>query len=125
MKKLFRFHRGSLDESLATTIEVSGFAELLYKVMATYGDSICNVKIQKKYIHDPRLPKEWNEICFYVVADFDGYKEQCIGMSNFYESGFMQAGANLGYAVDNFMKLLCEPAIKSINKFVILTKKNI
>ena len=95
MKKLFRFHRGSLAESLETTIEVSGFSELLDKVMETYGDSISNVKIQKKCFHDPRLPEEWNEICFYVVADFDGYKEQCIGMSNFYESGFIQAGANL------------------------------
>ena len=103
MKKLFRFHRGSLDESLATTIEVSGFAELLDKVMATYGDSICNVKIQKKCIHDPRLPKEWNEMCFYVVADFDGYKEQCIGMSNFYEFGYEQDWAKLGFAVRNML----------------------
>lgn len=103
MKKLFRFHRGSLEDSLATTIEVSGFAELLDKIIATYGDSISNVKIQKKCIHDPRLPKDWNEICFYVVADFDGYKEQCIGMCNFYESEFIQAGANLGSAVRNML----------------------
>ena len=125
MKKLFRFHRGSFDESLATTIEVSGFAELLDKVLETYGDSISNVKIKKDGIHDPRLPEEWNELCFYVVADFNGYKEQCIGMSNFYESGFIQAGANLGFAVDNFMKVLCEPAVKFIDKFVIFKKKNI
>lgn len=123
MKKLFRFHRGSLADSLATTIEVSGFAELFDKVMETYGDSISNVKIKKDGIRDPRLPEEWNELCFYVVADFDGYKEQCIGMSNFYQSGFMQAVVNLGYAVDNFMKLLCEPAVKFINK--VFTKKNI
>ncbi|WP_290437757.1 hypothetical protein [Muribaculum intestinale] len=125
MKKLFRFHRGSLAESLDTTIEVSGFAEVLEKVMETYGDSISNIKIKKEGLHDPRLPEDWNELCFYVVADCDGYKEQCIGMSNFYESGFIQAGVNLGYAVDNFMKLLCEPVFKSINKFVISTKKNI
>lgn len=123
MKKLFRFHRGTLAESLDTTIEVSGFAELLEKVMETFGDSISNVQIKKECIHDSRLPEDWNEVCFYVVADFDGYKEQCIGMSNFYESGFIQAGANLGYAVDNFMKLLCEPAVKYINK--VFTKKHI
>ncbi len=48
MKKLFRFHRGSLAESLDTTIEVSGFAEVLEKVMETYGDSISNIKIKKE-----------------------------------------------------------------------------
>ena len=101
MKKLFRFHRGSLGESRATTIEVSGFAELLDKVIATYGDSISNVKIQKKCMHDPRLPKEWNETSFCVVADFDGYKEQCIGMSNFYEFEPNQDLAKLALAVRN------------------------
>lgn len=106
MKKLFRFHRGSLEDSLATTIEVSSFAELLDKVMETYGDNISNIKIKKDGIHDPRLPEGWNELCFYVVADFDGYKEQCIGMSNFYESEFIQAGANLGSAVRSMLSQL-------------------
>ncbi len=103
MKKLFRFHRGSLAESLDTTIEVSGFAELLEKVLETYGDSINNVKIKKECVHDPRLPEDWNEVSFYVVADFDGYKEQCIGMSNFYEMEAFQSWAYLGRAVRDML----------------------
>lgn len=103
MKKLFRFHRGSLDESLATTIEVHDFAELLDKVMETYGDCISNVKINKEVIQDPRLPKDWNGCCFYVVADFNGYKEQCIGMSNFYEWDLGQCWANLSLVVRNIL----------------------
>lgn len=117
MKKLFRFHRGSLAESLETTIEVSGFAELLDKVMETFGDSISNVKIKKKCFHDPRLPEGWNDVCFYVVADFNGYKEQCIGMSNFYESGFIQAGANFHFAVINMLSVMRGEICSLINFF--------
>ena len=34
---------------------------------------------------DERLPKEWGSIEYMVVADFDGYKGQCIGFANFKE----------------------------------------
>lgn len=112
MKKLFRFHRGTLAESLDTTIEVSGFAEVLEKVMETYGDSISNVKIKKEGLHDPRLPEDWNELCFYVVADFDGYKEQCIGMSNFYEWEAGQCWAKLGYEVKKMYSMI---ALRGLN----------
>lgn len=89
MKKLFRFHRGALADSLETTVEVSGLEELR-KIVS---DSIAwadreyfkNIRIQKEAYNDPRLPEEWNGVSHYVVADFDGYKGQCVGMSNFYE----------------------------------------
>lgn len=89
MKKLFRFHRGLLAESLETTMEVSGLPELCEKI----ADSVAwadrnyfkNIRIKNEAYHDPRLPAEWGSISYYVVADFDGYKEQCIGMCNFYE----------------------------------------
>ncbi len=89
MKKLFRFHRGSLDESLATTVEVSGLDELRKIVSESIAwadrDYYKNICIQKEVHNDPRLPSGWNGISHYVVADFDGYKAQCVGMCNFYE----------------------------------------
>lgn len=89
MKKLFRFHRGSLADSLATAIEVNGVADLVEKVQADWDavspGYIRNIRIKNKQYKDNRLPKEWNGVSYYVVADFEGYKGQCIGMSNFYE----------------------------------------
>lgn len=89
MKKLFRFHRGTLADSLATTIEVSGLAELIKKIKADYDKFVpvylSNIRIDPEPHKDDRLPKEWNGVSYYVVADFDGYKGQCISMSNFYE----------------------------------------
>lgn len=89
MKKLFRFHHGILSDSLKTTIEVSGLADLQKRVQA-YWDSVApnyirNIRIENRPIHDSRLPSEWNCVSYYVVADFDGYVGQCIGMCNFYE----------------------------------------
>lgn len=89
MKKLFRFHRGLLADSLATTIEVSGLAELTEKVNAYWNDFapdyLSNIRIDPTPHEDSRLPEEWGGVSYYVVADFDGYEGQCIGMSNFYE----------------------------------------
>lgn len=86
MEKLFRFHRGLLDESLETTTFVTGLpaikafisenAPLLYH-------SIKNIRIKHEPYVDDRLPKEWGCIEYMVVADFDGYKGQCIGYTNF------------------------------------------
>lgn len=89
MKKLFRHHRGLLSYSLATTIEVAGLADL-QKQLQAHWDSfapgyISNIRIKDKPCQDPRLPREWGGVSYYVVADFDGYTGQCIGMSNFYE----------------------------------------
>jgi len=86
MKKLFRFHRGLLADSLATTIEVSGLAELQKKIEAQYPQGyISNIHIDPTPHKDSRLPEEWGGVSYYVVADFEGYEEQCFGMSNFYE----------------------------------------
>lgn len=88
MKKLFRFHRGLLADSLATTIEVSGLAELVEKVKEEWDfapNYLSNICIDPTPHKDSRLPEEWCGVSYYVVADFEGYKGQCIGMSNFYE----------------------------------------
>lgn len=84
MRRLFRFHRGGLAESLETTIEVKGLYELK-QILAKELPYVHNVRIRRTWIPDDRLPEEWNGGCHYVVADFDGYIGQCIGMCNFYE----------------------------------------
>lgn len=84
MKKLFRYHRGSLADSLETTIEVSGLYELR-QTLAQELPYVHNIRIMRTKIPDDRLPAEWGGYSHYVLADFDGYFGQCIGMSNFYE----------------------------------------
>lgn len=83
--KLFRTHRGGLVESLETTIKVDGITDLLRHI-AKEMPWAKNVKIRGEAIKDTRLPSEWNNLSYYVVADFEGYTEQCIGMTNFFES---------------------------------------
>jgi len=78
-----------LADSLSTTIEVSGLAELIEKVNAEWDfapNYLSNIRIDSKPHKDSRLPEEWGRVSYYVVADFDDYKGQCIGMSNFYEA---------------------------------------
>lgn len=87
MKKLFRLHRGGFAESLATTTEVTGLSDMKAKLRSML---LCpvfynNIRIDKMPLADPRLPKEWEGVSYYILADFDGYRGQCIGMCNFYE----------------------------------------
>lgn len=81
---LFRSHRGGLSESLSTTVEVKGLTDLIEHIKKEMPWAE-NVKILGEKVKDNRLPPEWNNTSYYVVADFDGYKEQCIGMTNFFE----------------------------------------
>lgn len=84
MKKLFRFHRGSLKDSLATITEVTGLDEIRHMV-AKEMPFAHNVQISWYSFPDSRLPPEWGGYSRSVLADFDGYSGQCIGMCNFYE----------------------------------------
>lgn len=83
-KKLFRLHRRLLEESLKTTIEVEDLSDIIAWV-----DELMpwakNVKIQNRKLIDNRLPQEWDNTVYPIVADFEGYNEQCIGWCNFYE----------------------------------------
>lgn len=81
---LFRSHRGSLSESLSTTVEVKGLTDLIEYIKKEMPWAE-NVRILGEKVKDNRLPPEWNNISYYVVADFDRYKEQCIGMTNFFK----------------------------------------
>ena len=88
METLFRFHRGSLAESLETTVFVTGLSAIKKYVNDTnpilYA-SLSNIRIKKEPITDNRLPKEWGSVEYKVVADFDDHKGQCIGFTNFKE----------------------------------------
>lgn len=82
MIKQFRQHRGSLDESLKTSVEVSGIEDIR-KYLDT--SILKNIKIKNDPITDNRLSENCGNIVYKVVADFGEYKEQCVGFCNFYE----------------------------------------
>lgn len=84
MKKIFRFHRGGLAQSLATAREVKDLQDLKCEVRNVLPFST-NIRISRSRIDDLRLPEEWGGVSHYVLADFDGNRGQCIGMCNFYE----------------------------------------
>lgn len=86
METLFRMHRGSLADSLETTVFVTGLAAI--KTYLKESDpllyhELSNIRIKHEPYMDERLPKEWGSIEYMVVADFDGHKGQCIGYTNF------------------------------------------
>lgn len=84
MKRLFRYHRGMLAESLDTTVEVMGLDHLKL-LLSKEMPFVHNVRISLAADKDDRLPPEWGGYSRYVLADFDGHSGQCIGMCNFYE----------------------------------------
>lgn len=84
--KLFRFDRRTLVESLDTTITVNGLNDIKWIVENAMPESAPkNIRILNAPIHDPRLPLEWSGVNYHVVADIEGQKAQCVGMSNFYD----------------------------------------
>lgn len=84
MSKYFRYHRGSFAESLATMRKVSGLADMKQLILAEL-PNVKNIHISKTHYNDIRMPHQWDGKTHYVLADFDGYESQCIGMCNFYE----------------------------------------
>lgn len=82
MIKQFRYHRGSFIDSIKTSIEVNGIDD----IREQFNKSVLkNIKIKNDPIEDNRLPENWGNIEYIVVADFDDYEEQCIGFCNFYD----------------------------------------
>lgn len=84
MKKIFRFHRHLFDESIKTMREVKDLSEMKC-VIITEMPFVTNIHISRTKFNDPRTPEEWGGTTHYILADFDGYESQCIGMCNFYE----------------------------------------
>lgn len=87
MRKLFRWHRGGLEESLATTKEVTCFDDIV-KVVREFEESLGIAdyysNIDTRFVADDsrRLGEEWKET-YYVVADSRGCKALCLGYCNF------------------------------------------
>lgn len=85
-KKYFRFHRGLLDASMSTMVEVNGLDDIKRIVGETFPfGSYKNVRIGEGYIDKRCIPYGWGEMVYYVIGDINGYIGQCIGMSNFKE----------------------------------------
>ena len=84
MRKLFRHHRGGLQESLSTVVEVNDFADIERIIANEWGDYCSNLNTQYCTNDSRRLSEEW-KATYYVLADFkDGHKQQCIGFCNFH-----------------------------------------
>lgn len=87
MRKLFRWHRGGLRESLDTTVEVNDFKEVEKLVLDMNGSGFplgfySNVRTEYCCDDSSRCGEEWRET-YYVIADTPDFKGQAVGMSNF------------------------------------------
>lgn len=84
-KRQFRFHRGSLADSLTTTITVDGVEDMRQKILDSGNyHGLSNIRIEDTFIDDTRLPSSWYGGEYRVVADMNGSKV-CIGFTNFTE----------------------------------------
>ena len=87
MRKLFRWHRGGLEESLATTVEVSSFSEVEAMITGENGQGFpegyfSNVRTSFCGHDSARCGEEWDDT-YYVIADTKKYKDCVVGMCNF------------------------------------------
>ena len=88
MRKLFRWHRGSLEESLATTVEVQSFEEIekLVTELSTFQGIPAGYykNVRTKFVADDsaRCGEEW-KTTYYVIADCCQFKDGAVGMCNF------------------------------------------
>ena len=88
MKKLYRQQNGSLEDSLNTSIEVNSLKDILdYENKMIYKNLHCKnyySNISTSFVGDDsiRCGTDWKDT-YYVLVDFEGYKQQCIGMCNF------------------------------------------
>lgn len=83
MKQLFRFHKGGLQESLNTTIEVKDFFDLTKIVRHELDDNYACVSISKDPIIDTRLPNDWNNAEYMVnVSTYNDGNTYPIGYTN-------------------------------------------
>ena len=87
MRKLFRWHRGGLAESLATVVEVQNFAELENVVRQEEGITyFCDYSsFRTSYCGNDsgRLGEEWKDTYYVLAKPANDKHEYVIGMSNF------------------------------------------
>jgi len=84
-KKYFRFNRGLFTDSMNTRVEVQGLSDIISIVNSN--ERYKNIHIDTNGLKDTRCLDydSWGDTTYKVLADFDNYKNQCIGMCNFYE----------------------------------------
>ena len=89
MRKLFRWHRGGLEESLATTVEVGSFLDIERMITGENDQGFPAgyfFNVRAKYCGDDsaRCGEEW-KATYYVVADCQAHESAVLGMCNFSE----------------------------------------
>lgn len=82
MRKYFRYHRGTLSDSMDTMREVHSMDDVKKLVNELIPDYFSNIHIGDKFT-DPRCPNKWGEVSYFVFADFDGHTDQCVGYVNY------------------------------------------
>ena len=88
MKKLYRHHTLILEDSLKTTFEVNSLENILdyenERIYKTFNLKSYYSNISTHFIGDDstRCGNDWKET-YYILVDFEGYKQQCIGICNF------------------------------------------
>lgn len=88
MIKLYRQQKGSLNDSLNTSIKVNSLKDILdYENKMIYKNLHCEnyySNISTSFVGDDsiRCGTDWKET-YYVLVDFGDYKQLCIGMCNF------------------------------------------
>ena len=96
MKKYFRFHRGGYMESMETMVEVNNIEDVR-KLVEDVGEGYFkNIHIGDGFEDARCIPYGWGSICYYVLADFDGYTNQCIGYVNFTDNREKENKYNYG-----------------------------
>lgn len=90
--RLFRRHAGGFEESMATMVEVKDLAEIKDILNKNFSEGyLSNIHISENGYEDLRLRGRWGKNSenyarqYNVLADFDGYKNQCVGYTNFYD----------------------------------------
>lgn len=123
--KLFREHRGGLAESLATTIDCPKGRKSIIEHYA-FDARLMDVFIDPKPIPDDRLPKEWKGVSFYVYGLYSDDSRTVIGMSNFCDVPFVDAGVELQLAqnqlaesIANCVAPIIRPIVDLINDFTL------
>ena len=88
MVKLYRQQKGSLEDSLNTSIEVNSLKDILdfenNNMYEMFGVKNYYSNISAKFMCDDsdRCGGDWKEV-YYVLVDGGCFKQQCIGMCNF------------------------------------------
>lgn len=87
-KKYFRLHRRLYVDSMETMKEVASLSEIQNILDGGVFPKgyLSNIHIGEDTKREHRTPGDkWGECTYMVLADFDGYTNQCVGCCNFFE----------------------------------------